>query len=351
MDEQLELQDQIEGQELESQEEIETEGEALPEETDEVEETEGEEAAEGEEQEGEEQEEPAFKPNVKFKAGTYNKETKSLEQKEHEIDSKFHSMMTDPESEKLVRELHEKAYGLDSIKDRLQESRTQLQTVSNEKADLMRGIDELRGIYQTAVKTQNFHKLDNFFGKLSIPQEVILQYAVEKFKLAEMPGEQRQAILGQLEAENRAEEQARRLEAQQSSNLEHAQQMKGMELDFVLGGNEVSPLVQAFDERVGKPGAFREACRQVGEYEWFRSNGQVNLSAAEAAKRVIENYGLTTDNPNLPPVKNAAPQAQPKKVVQRTTQTIPNVQGRATSPLKSKPRSIEDLKKIAAEMN
>ena len=140
----------------------------------------------------------AFKPNLSFKAGVYNKETKDLEQKDYTIDPKFAAIMKDPESEKLVRELHEKAFGLDSVKERYTETRGQLQQVSQVNRELQGGISDLRKTYQSAVQTGNWHKLDKFFATLQIPQENILKYAMAKVQLSEMPEAQRNAILGQL---------------------------------------------------------------------------------------------------------------------------------------------------------
>lgn len=293
-------------------------------------------------------ESPAFKPNLVFKASVYNKEVKDLEQKDYTIDPKFAAIMKDPESEKLVRELHEKAFGLDGVKERYSETRGQLQQINQVNRELQGGIADLRKTYQSAVQTQNWHKLDKFFATLQIPQENILKYAMAKVQLNEMDPMQRNAIMGQLEAENRAETlQQQQSQAQQGSQT-HAQQLRQLQIEVVMNRPEVSTLAKAFDDRAGKPGAFMDAVRREGSLAWH--SGQ-DIPPQQAVERVIENYGLKNGVPASAqtPAAVIPPSGKPA-LVQRTAQTIPNVQGRSTSPIKTpKPRSVEDLIKYRKE--
>lgn len=292
---------------------------------------------------------PAYKPNLVFKAGVYNKETKDLEQKDYTIDPKFASIMKDPESEKLVRELHEKAFGLDSVKERYTETRGQLQQVSQVNRELQGGINDLRKTYQSAVQSGNWHKMDKFFSTLQIPQENILKYAFAKVQLNEMDPAQRNAIMGQIEAENRAETLAQQQSQAQQGSQTQAQQYRQLQIEVVMNKPEVSELAKAFDARAGKPGAFEDAVRREGSLAWH--SGQ-DIPPQQAVERVIENYGLksgvSTTAAQTPAVTTPAP-GKPA-LVQRTTQTIPNVQGRSTSPIKTpKPKSIDDLVKYRKE--
>lgn len=304
---------------------------------------------EGEEKETEEP--PAYKPNLVFKAGVYNKESKDLEQKDYTIDPKFAAIMKDPESEKLVRELHEKAYGLDSVKERYNETRGQLTSVSQVNRELQGGINDLRKTYQSAVQTGNWHKLDKFFATLQIPQENILKYAMAKVHLGEMPPEQRNAVMGQLEAENRAEALAQQQSQAQQGTQTQAQQMRQLQIEVALNKPEVSALAKAFDDRAGKPGAFMDAVRREGSLAWH--SGQ-DIPPHQAVERVIENYGLKNGVaiPAAAQTPAATATTSPGKpaLVQRTTQTIPNVNGRSTSPIRTpKPKSVEDLLKYRKE--
>lgn len=307
----------------------EAEGAETPEETPEGEETE---TPEGE----------GFKPNTLFKAGVYNKETKQLEQKEFMIDPKFASIMTDPESEKMVRELHEKAHGLESVKERFQEARQMVTTVSTENREIKSSIGLAKSTYNAAVKSGNWLKLDDFFALLDIPPENVLKYALAKVELNEMDPQQRQATLDRLEGDRRAERLQQETHSMAQDNASLAQANKQMQVDFVLAKPEVLALADAFDARVGKPGSFKEAIYREGSLAW--ANEKKDLPVVEAVERVIKNYGL--QGISGAPAANATTPggtAPKKPVVQRQTPTIPNINSRTASPLPSKPKSMEEL--------
>lgn len=327
------------------------------------------EAAEGEE-ETEEGEEESHVPVTKFKAGVWNKDTKQLEQREFEIDPKFHGIMKDAESEKLVRELHEKAFGLESIKERFNETRQNAQALSEENRQIVSSINGVRSLYQTAVKSGNLHKLDFFFQKLDIPQQVILQYALEKVKLNEMAPEQRQAVETSLKAEKDAEDLRAQMLDQQSDDASQSAAVKQQMVEAVLERPAVAALVEEYDTRVGKPGAFKAAVFREGSLAW--NTERLDLTPQQAVQRVIENYGLADGKHKLPPgqqpggagAQNAQAQVVPnkgdqnpqsvanggKKVVKRTDKTIPNVSGRdANSPLPPKFKSVDDIVKHRKE--
>lgn len=306
------------------------------------------------ETEGEEEE---HKPNVKFKAGVFNKENKQLEQKEFEIDPKFHGLMKDPEGEKLVRELHEKAYGLQSVKERFELVRQENQQIATENMSIKGSIDGMRKTYQSAVQSGNFHKLDGFFAKLDIPQDVILKYALAKVQLNEASPEQQQAVMAQIKAESDAEVLAQQREQFQSQNFEQQIQMKEMMLDHTLARAEIASLANEYDTRVGKPEAFKQLVRREGQLAWHTEN--VDLSPEQAIKRVIENFGLKNGSHGLPAAQqqtatqttSPGSTAKPPPVVKRTAKTIPNVQGRSTSPLQGKTRTMEQLLKYRKEQH
>ncbi len=300
------------------------------------------EGEEGDEEDGDEEgDEPAFKPNVKFK----------VNQKDMEIPKEFHALMKNPESEKMVRDLFEKAHGLDVVKERFNQVRTERDTIRNEHTQISNYVNGAHEIYQRAVQTRDPHKLDEFFEKLQIPQEVIFQYALAKAELNEMDPAQRQIVEGQIRA-NRAAEAAQR-NVQMSDERFQAQeaQIKQMQFEQSLARPDIAAIAADFDAKAGKAGAFRNAVATLGELTWHRTGGKVNLTPEQAINMIVQQNGLKANpqTPGMKPGAQSAGGASKKKVIQRTS-TIPNVKGRSTSPLKgSKPRSIEDLKKLAKE--
>lgn len=311
------------------------------------EEAEGEEGAEGEEEE----ESPV---NSKFKTSVYNKETKKFETRELDIDKRFHGLMKDPDGEKLIRELHEKAYGLDSVKERFVETKNFASQVVKENDEIKEGLTGLRNMYQSAVQSGNLHKLDGFFAKMNIPQDVVMRYAIEKAALTEMDPAQRNAILAQNHAEQRAEEEGAERQRLSETMASHVSQLKLAQMETLMVRPEVDAFAKAYDAQMGREGAFREEVVRTGQLAWFQE--KKDLSADQAIRHVITQYGSLVKNPATPgqqqPGQGGVQQAagtqgaNGKALVQKTTKTIPNIQGRSSSPLKSKPRSVEDLKKI-----
>lgn len=294
--------------------------------------------------ETEETEKPEYKPDFKFKA----------DGKEHEVPEMFREIIKDEKTEKEVKSFFSKAFGSDALIERNKKLETNVQTTSEENTRIKGGIDGLRQIYVDSTKHPsqggNILKMDQFFQKLNIPENVILSYAVAKVQLQEMPPEQRNAIVAQMDAENKANALTMEQRQIQGQNVETTRRLKALELDQQLGNPDVQILAKSLDERIGKPGAFREAVVRQGELAWFRQG--IDLTPDQAIKAVVEAYGITpsTSEASAPPkAPSGSPgSGQTRPIVQRTTKVIPNVQGKGSqSPLKSKPRSIEDLKKLS----
>lgn len=313
-----------------------------------------EEDAEGGEEVSEEDE---VDSKLTFKAGVYNKETKSLEQKEFQIDPKFKSLMKDPEGEKLVRELHEKAYGLESVKERYNETRQIATEMATENKEIKHQLGKLGQTYRSAVQSGNLHKLDGFFEQMQIPQEVIMQYAIAKAELQEMDPSQRQAIEGRLSAERQAEHLAEQQARTDQQYADQETQIKQLQMESLMARPDISTMASSFDERLGKPGAFQAEVVRTGQLAWFQR--RQNLSPEQAMNEVIRMHNLKAQDQNQNN-QNGNQNSRPgngngsanKQVIIRNggAKTLPNVQGRTASPLKQKPKSIEDLNKIRKEL-
>jgi len=275
---------------------------------------------------------PAYAPNYKFKSFDY----------EGEIPEKFRSLIKDAESEKEVRDIFTRAYGVDTIKTRHQELKKNFESVNSNFTSLNSQIEAARSDYKRG-------DLDAFFDKLAIPKQQILQYALKTLQYNELPPDQKAA----LDARTQAERQAYNLERQNQALAEQYQtqaaQTKRLELEYTAGRPDLAPVISQFDAQVGKPGAFLEAVINHGELTWHRSGGKVDLPVAQAVKEVMQIYGL--GQAKAPAPQNAGASAG-QIPVKPAPKTIPNIGGQSSTPVKSKgPRSIDDLKKLAAQMN
>jgi hypothetical protein len=284
---------------------------------------------------------PEFKPNYKLK----------VLDKEHEIPKEFQSLIKDSASEKQVREIFEKAYGLDSVKPKYQDLKTKYAETAQKYEGVTHALSDLRNTYNSAVQEGNFLKLDKFFEKLEIPEEVILKYALAKVELNEMAPEQKALMEGKLKVERQNEEFSQNLSRTQELMAEQAVQMKMFQFESSLARPDVRSFSENFDRSFAKPGAFKEEVRKAGELAWYTE--KVDLTPDQAIERVMGRYGNLVKPVATPATEGTAelPIGEPQKkvVVKPHTQTIPNISGKGTSPLKTKPKSIQDLKELAKQ--
>lgn len=291
---------------------------------------------------------PAWTPNFKFK----------VMDKEHEIDEFVRGAIKDQDTEKKVKELYEKAYGLDVVKPRFQETRERFKQLNEAHTSVMAGIQELRETYSRG-------DFDSFFKKLNIPQEKVLQWIIDKAQYNELPPEQRQVLDARKNAEQEAWDLRKQNQTLEQQYEEAATQARERALQVELVRPDIKAFSEAFDakgfkNREGKPVSFLDAVIETGEYAWYASQGKVDLSPEQAIQEVMARWGAAVQpaqaqpkaDPQLIPVNGAAGgQGAPASQTPRATSTIPNVAGRQTSSVaKSKPKSIEDLKKLAATM-
>ena len=261
--------------------------------------------------------------------------------KEHEIDEFVRGSIKDPETEKKIKELYEKAHGLDIVKPRLQATRQELQEMKGEVQQYRQGVDALRQDYTRG-------DFEAFFKRLNISEEKVLQWVLDKVNYNELPPEQRQGLDKQKSAEQRAWDAEQRAEQLSQQFEQHSQQSKGFALQVALEKPDVKTFAGTYESRTGKPGSFREAVCELGEYTWYKSQGQIDLTPEQAVQKLMEQYGslLSGGSPQAP-APGATP-TQSSATSPGAIPTIPNVGGRSTSPTQSRPKNLDDIRKLAA---
>jgi hypothetical protein len=286
----------------------------------------------------------AYTPNYKFRAND----------QEQEIPAALRAAIKDADTEKQVREIMEKAMGLEPVKGRLQETRTKLQETESRVKAYESSVGELKELYKHG-------DFDTFFQRLNIPETKILQWLVDKINYQELPPEQRNV----LDARKQAEQQARQLEKQnaqlQSQYSEQVASATGLQLQMILGKPEVKSFADSFDSRAGKPGAFYDKVCEIGETAYaLRKDAQgrpVILTPDQAVKEAMDFYGkfLPTGQQAPAPTPGATAEQVPVSGQQaphksKEPPVIPNVSGKTTSPTKNRPKSIADLEKLYKNM-
>jgi hypothetical protein len=258
----------------------------------------------------------AYTPNFKYK----------VKDSEMEFDEWVRPVIKSKEHEEKLRDLYTKAMGLDEIKkdrDTIKESFSKLEP---DYKQLTQSLDVLSGWAKNG-------EYDKFFEALRIPEDKILSYAVERIKYHQLPQEERARIdAARAQKENFA--QVNYEKGSLESRLQE-QSVKTRELEFQLHTSkpEVSQFVQAFEAKVGMPGAFRQKVIERGMLE-YQLNGK-DISAEEAISLVMKDWKPFVG------IEQAQGQAQVQQV-QAATQAvsgannkpvIPNIQGQGGSPV------------------
>lgn len=279
---------------------------------------------------------PAYTPNFKFKAAD----------KEYEFDEWLRPIVKNPEHEKKLRELYEKAYGLDHVKSERDKFRTDYKSINDQYSALNKGLDHLSSM----IKNKDYH---GFLNALKIPEQDILQYALSRVQYSQLPPEQRMALDQQYEEKQKLSyyEQANQelIAAYQNQMV----QQRTSELDGYLGRPEVAQIASAFDARIGRPGAFKDEVIKRGQYYASLPEPQ-DISVEQAVREIMSFVGPTPQPAQQQQASMGETMGQmsesPQAPVQNQKPVIPNIKGRGTSPAKKVVKSIDDIRKLAASM-
>lgn len=279
-----------------------------------------------------------YAPDFKYKASG----------KELEIPEKFRSLITDKESEEEVKKLFGQVGTLDEFRTKNSELIKNLGVSSQEVARFKAGI-------QTLGKAHAKGDYDAFFKGMNIPQENIFKWVLDKVNYNQLAPEAKAQIDAQRNLQYQNELAQEQVGQGSQRELQLATQMKGMQLDITLGKADVKSMADAFDARVGRPNAFKDAIINHGMSVHALSGGRVDLTPEQAVQDFVQKYGNPSAFAPPKPAAGAATVVEPTQAAntpnaQPTVKVIPNVSGRgAASPIKQKPRNLEDLKRLRDE--
>lgn len=270
----------------------------------------------------------AYIPNFKFK----------VKDKELEFDDYIRPIVKNKELEAKVREMYEKAHGIDEVKAARESFKNQTEEWKNKYNQVEQSLQTLG----TFVKKGDFR---TFFQALNIPKEQIIKYAIDELKYQELPPEQRQAIDTQREQENTYAQVMQQNQAMQQQMQQLILQQTTYEINRELTSPGVAEAVQAYDARVGKPGSFLAEVIRRGQY--YEATQNKSLPASELVKEILTLIGVQAQSPQG---SQATSQAIPGQVsaaqVQAAKPTLPTFASGAgaKSPTRKVPNSLEDLR-------
>lgn len=275
---------------------------------------------------------PAWTPNFKFK----------VMDKEYEIDPIFHPVIKDEETLKKVRRMQEQVLGLPHLEASRDEFKNKYQTALPRLQEY-EVVEKRLGKLSHLVQNKDF---GTFFDMLKIPRAEVLHWVKQELDADQLPPHVRQEMerARQLANQSYDAEQELSLYRQQQAEQQHAQAM--MQVDHTIA-QMASDVATQFNTRMNEPLAFRNAVINKGA-AIQQATGQ-KLPLDQIIGMVKQDLARV-----MGIVEGGAPVAQPAPAAQATAQAkppvIPAVKGGAASLVKTGPKSIADLKKLAAQM-
>lgn len=274
---------------------------------------------------------PTFTPDYKLKVYDNDVELK---------DDFLKSLIKDADSEKKVKEIAQKYMGFEVAKEKAERYRQEFGQYAEQAAPIV-------DYYQKASSMLQKGDLESFFELVGIPQQEIYKYAVKKAQEEQLDPVQQQ----QLQQQRQIAKQKEYLESQ-NQTLQQQQQaqmveFRKQELNWVLARPEVSSVMSSYDSSHG-PNAFLKLVRRTALDHYEETGGREDLSAEQAIQKVFRDYpGIA--KPAV--ISQPGASGQPQLIQQDgPPPVIPNVSGRAASPVRKKVSSIADIKKRYEDM-
>lgn len=264
----------------------------------------------------------AWRPSFKFK----------VKDKELEFDDFVKPIIKTRDVEQKLKDIYEKAHGLDEVKASRETFKSQAEEWKNKVGQVESSLQTL-GTY---VKKGDFR---SFFETLNIPKEKIIQFAIDELKYQELPTEQRQQIETQRQQQAEFELAQSYNQTLQTQMGQMVQRQAEMELSQELSRADIAGNIQAYDARLGQAGAFKSEVIKRGQY--YEAVHKISPPANQLVAEVLNIIGMQA--------QQGMQQSAPGQVLQNQ-QAKPVISsfvgGGAKSPARKAPTSIDDLRKM-----
>lgn len=277
---------------------------------------------------------PAYAPNFKFKYSKFGENSPV----EAEFDEKVKALVKDAETEKVIRDLYEKGFGIEHMyKPRHEKMKTELSTYQEAyNKQFMPLVQELRELSQ-AIATDD---INTVCQKLNVPKEKLYKMVADDLKYQDMTPEQRSEVDRFRDSQRKAARGDSTVSQYQGQLARQSVQIRTLELDMALSNPDIAKMAQAVDSKRGA-GTFRNQIIREGILHAAQT--QQDLPVGEALKRVVQFFGPEAEAAPTQAAAAPATAAPAKKPV------LPSFSGRSGSPTRKVPSSLEDLKQMAKE--
>lgn len=277
----------------------------------------------GGEAKGDKPEVTEYQPNLKYK----------VYDKEKDFPEWAKALVTSKEMEENFRTLWSKSDAFDTIKEKHESLRNEHEALRGTHENVMTKLQEMQYFID--------NDLGTFFKKANISEEAILNYVKQRIQYNDLSPELRKAYDDRSQYLNQqwqVSQQARQLAERNNQLMANQHEI---EYEQVLSMPEVVRFKQAFETRMGE-GSFRKFADQYGHMQYLQT--KKNIKPVEAVKYVIDTYKplLALDaESSAGVVTTPKPQAHIPTVGKGSS---------VTAPVKKRPRTVEEIRKIYRDM-
>lgn len=256
--------------------------------------------------------------------------------KEHEIPEEFRGLITDAEKEKKVKELFEKANGLDHVKGERAKVQEEYKAFKQQAEPILKIAERLGSHLKR-------NDLTSYFETLGFTKDQVFKWAIQQAELEQLPKEQKLVYDQQRAAEARAFQLEQQLQEQTQTTQGMMLNQRSNEIEWTLSNPSLSSFVSSFDQRNGE-GAFRSELIARGQTYWHTQG--IDVPPHVIAQEIMQRFGMPTQQQ---PVQ-ASNQAAVVPSHSRDLPTIPNTGNSTGSPAKRKMSSIADIEKAYKDL-
>ena len=265
----------------------------------------------------------AFVPNLEYEVRGQKKQ----------FDERLKDLIKSKEHEDLIRDLHTKADGIDTIKEQREYIRNQFSGLQKEVNQVLDMTE--RGDLKGALQSVGWDTSD--IGKtlqgLGYDKRSIIEYA---YSLANLTPEQEQYQNQLRQAELEKRELAKQTQTFQSQLEQIQVQSRRTELQNILSKPDIQPIVEAFDKEYGSNAFFQEVANRGALY-WHQSKKDV---PPEQLVQEVLRFARHL------PQQQTPTQTPPKR--KEDLPVIPAVGGGGSqAPVSKRITSIEEMKRYA----
>lgn len=275
-----------------------------------------------------------YTPNFKFKfMGPDGQKA------EKEFDDLFKPIVKSSDVEKVIRDLHERAHGLDFVKADRQTVKGQLDALQAQHQEQTASLEFMGSLLQQG-------DFDTFFNIAKVPPQAVVQWVLGHIERQKDP-QKAAEYQSTLDARHRL--YAAELQAKQFQTLgsQATMQARSLELDTILSRQDVASVASAFDARMGREGAFRDEVIRRGVL-YAQGPNPKDITVAQAVGEVLAIIGTqAAAQPGAAPAgatqtPGTAPASKP---------VLPPLPGSGgVSPAKKILKSTDDLRKRGQEL-